>query len=1332
MRLAPLAVLLALTASSVARADQPELLDESHTTGYDAPADAAVVVGIEEYATMPGAPYASRDAQAFHDALVYSRGVPNAQVAMLTHGTTAKVFRSAVEAAASQVGDGGTLWVYFAGHGAVNTETGERILLGVGAHDAPGALESGQYSVELDEIDLIAASYHVPVVLVVDAGFSGTARDGKPLFEGKRFDVPPWEGSGHAQAIHWLATSADERAGTLESVRHGAFTYLAVGALRGWADGFEGEPDGTVTLAEAQAYVANALQSAGQVDTRPTVDAREDVAGMVLTSGELEAGPDVTEIGPKASKIGDAVAVTGGDDFLARLDELRREREERHAAEAAEAEVQAERNRKVSEAREALLAEARQAWDQLQGFLGEGGPEAVDAAEGYITAYESAAIEIEDETVAVPVPWVSDARDWLAEQRAVENFSDAVLGIEGSYVFVPPGDLRTALTDVIPSLAGEPASAYGQRMAAKARQRPDEPEYWVKLGRRAVARGDDETAGWLFAGALLIEPTGDGYADALRSLELGMDVERVVVGHELQRHFDDPGLHGAYGDALFELGDTEGACWHFGAARYHAPDAEQWRTRLVELCGDYLTEPIPGATTAGTDSLARMIRPLAPRDPGLIALLAASQDDPADDERWGDLADRLAEHGYGDVALEVYLQAYSLDVGDPEWRRKIVALGAAERMVPVARALSEAQPDADEPLGDYADALMAAGRTEEACEAYGRALAIDPQDSEWQRRTHECGSAVDVADVPELDVSSQEDILTGVRRRYMRQAAVAQQLGLVEADRGNDERWGDLGDALMAFDAELAGECYVTAMVIQPTDSEWRRKVGETRGLESVLAIYVQAVARGTTDDELIGDYGDALSDLGRSDEACAAYQEALSLDPDDSEWQRKVGSCGGTVAQGGEALQLIDAAELRGRIQSAYGYDATVDQQLQLVLADPGNDERWGDLGDVVRTYDESLASDCYLHALTLDADDGEWQRKVRETRGVDALLSVLTTLTSSGQADDELWGDYGDALAEVGRWEEACQAWSQAQSMDPDDGEWERKTASCGGVAGVEGADPLAQLGANPTDVSVQYMAAILSQRSRADIMAELAPQMSNDEVWGDAADALMSAGRVEEAVAGYRTAFELDPDDGEWLRKLALASHFDSGVEPQLLGSFEARLDRTNDESLGDYGDALSWVGRWDEACEAYRQALSIDADDSEWLRKVERCGTLAELQLRARRSDDANVHGALGYAAAASGDWRLAGRAWTEAARLAPTNSEWVFSAIAATGSSRVDLLEAARELHDGDDEFWGDLGDAYMDVGRLDDARQAYDRALDLDSDDSEWRRKTGWFRGTTP
>lgn len=263
-------------------------LDEPARTGRVAADDAALVIGLEDYAFVPDVPFASRDAQAVDTLLRYTVGIPGGRVRTITRGSVEQIRQAAREVGA-MLGPGGRLWLFFAGHGAADASTRERILLGDDVRADPKTFR--ERAVALDELVQLAAGASREQVVLLDTCFAGVGRDGASLTGGTRFavsldDRPPTESE-----IRWAATGADGLSGPFPAARHGAFTYLVVGALRGWADGeLDGRRDGAVTLAESDAYVRRMLGTVrpGQA---PELLAPAGRAAAPLVEGTTEKAP---------------------------------------------------------------------------------------------------------------------------------------------------------------------------------------------------------------------------------------------------------------------------------------------------------------------------------------------------------------------------------------------------------------------------------------------------------------------------------------------------------------------------------------------------------------------------------------------------------------------------------------------------------------------------------------------------------------------------------------------------------------------------------------------------------------------------------------------------------------------------------------------------------------------------------------------------------------------------------------------------------------------------------------------------------------------------------
>jgi len=284
-----MSIAIALVASSLALANPPDLT-EPLRTGAERSQDAAVLFGAEDYAYLPDVPFAERDADLIEDLLRYTVGIPDARIHRVTRPNRENMTETLAEAGAT-VGPGGTLYLYFAGHGAASPEDGGRVLLGVDT--TPEAASFTARSLRLDEAVTMGSAGGGHVLVVADSCYSGAGRDGAALVKNHRFAVPSYALRAPSSS-EWLAAGPNEWSGPWEPARHGAFTYFAAGALRGWADGeVDGEPDGKVTGAEAHAYVRRALRVVGV--TRQTPEwVGEDFT--LVESDDLESGPDLVAL----------------------------------------------------------------------------------------------------------------------------------------------------------------------------------------------------------------------------------------------------------------------------------------------------------------------------------------------------------------------------------------------------------------------------------------------------------------------------------------------------------------------------------------------------------------------------------------------------------------------------------------------------------------------------------------------------------------------------------------------------------------------------------------------------------------------------------------------------------------------------------------------------------------------------------------------------------------------------------------------------------------------------------------------------------------------------
>ncbi len=335
--------------------------------------DAALVVSVEDYTYLPDVGGASLDADALFAWLTTTRGVDRATRLKDPDRAT---LRTAMSGAARAVRGGGTLWVYFAGHGMV-TESGQRVLL---------TAESATDDLSGTPVDDLLASASTgrakQALFVLDADFGGTGRGGEPLGI-PAGPIAPWSTPSSSKHAIWSSTSGSEVPAPYPATGHGLFSWLMLGGLRGWADGATGgRANGEVSLEEAQAFVFKQSRLLGGRAWNPTVDARPKVMKWSVARSPLESGPD---------------------------------------AEAFATMAREEKARRVQEASGRLLSQATGEWLEIAVVTAVPTPAGVEKLNAYIARYELAVVQLDGLDVAINVPEVADARTRLDDFARAER-----------------------------------------------------------------------------------------------------------------------------------------------------------------------------------------------------------------------------------------------------------------------------------------------------------------------------------------------------------------------------------------------------------------------------------------------------------------------------------------------------------------------------------------------------------------------------------------------------------------------------------------------------------------------------------------------------------------------------------------------------------------------------------------------------------------------------------------------------------------------------------------------------------------------------------------------
>lgn len=270
-----------------------------------------LIAAVEDYFVVPKVPGARANAEAWHSYLRMSRGVPLDHVTLIRDAqVTKESLLAQADEAAKAVGEGGTLWFVFIGHGAASPDRQQGVLVGADAQQTANGLYARSIARE-EILTRLAKSKAARIVVVIDSCFSGKAPNGEPLGKGLQPLVLKRKSEAlDPRAVLFSAAQGDEFAGALPGAERPAFSYLLLGGLRGWADA---DGNGEVTAGELQSYAAGALRAllAGSRTQTPTVEGGKEAS---LGKG-WEKGPDLDSMvlaGPKLAPVPQLGAAVDG------------------------------------------------------------------------------------------------------------------------------------------------------------------------------------------------------------------------------------------------------------------------------------------------------------------------------------------------------------------------------------------------------------------------------------------------------------------------------------------------------------------------------------------------------------------------------------------------------------------------------------------------------------------------------------------------------------------------------------------------------------------------------------------------------------------------------------------------------------------------------------------------------------------------------------------------------------------------------------------------------------------------------------------------------------
>ena len=271
----------------------PSLTEPPPPVQNSALRDAAVVVAIEDYQSVDDIPGARANAADWVKFLTKTQGVPETNTHLLwNYEATREEILADARRAVDKVSPGGRLWFVFIGHGAPKKTGDDAWLVGADVRPTPDSIEArGVAQSEL--LAILEGKEGVQPIVVLDACFNGKTSTGGSVMEAGLQDLVFVSLTTGSRSIVLSASKSDEYAGSLPGLNRPAFSYLMLGAMRGWGDT---NKDGTVTVQEAVGYSKDALEMLlqGRHQTPEIVGGIGADQSLAVSAGE--SGPDLTEM----------------------------------------------------------------------------------------------------------------------------------------------------------------------------------------------------------------------------------------------------------------------------------------------------------------------------------------------------------------------------------------------------------------------------------------------------------------------------------------------------------------------------------------------------------------------------------------------------------------------------------------------------------------------------------------------------------------------------------------------------------------------------------------------------------------------------------------------------------------------------------------------------------------------------------------------------------------------------------------------------------------------------------------------------------------------------
>lgn len=221
----------------------------------------AIVIGIETYRMkLPKADFAVKDAKLVKEYLVKTMGYPEENIILiLNENATKSDFEKYFERwLPNNAESGGTVFIYYSGHGAPNPKTGEAFIV---PYDGdPAFIDHTGYSIKR-LYDVLGKLPAKEVFVAMDSCFSGAGsksilpKGTRPLVMNLQSYMAP------ANLTVMTASSGEQVSSSYDEKRHGLFTYFL---LKGIKNEEVVRKDGTIAANDLYIYVKPQVERAAR------------------------------------------------------------------------------------------------------------------------------------------------------------------------------------------------------------------------------------------------------------------------------------------------------------------------------------------------------------------------------------------------------------------------------------------------------------------------------------------------------------------------------------------------------------------------------------------------------------------------------------------------------------------------------------------------------------------------------------------------------------------------------------------------------------------------------------------------------------------------------------------------------------------------------------------------------------------------------------------------------------------------------------------------------------------------------------------------------------